>query len=107
MTEFIVPSGPFRLRESAEFGFGQRAGQRLARFELVLLRELGYTPTLTSCAVCGREIQAPGEPGTTVGQQEIVVKAFEPPSGTLPVFSGATIMGDGVPALILDAGGLL
>jgi len=24
-----------------------------------------------------------------------------------PVFSGATIMGDGVPALILDAGGLV
>jgi two-component system chemotaxis sensor kinase CheA len=42
-----------------------------------------------------------------LGQQEIVVKAFDPPRGTLPVFSGATIMGDGVPALILDAGGLL
>jgi two-component system chemotaxis sensor kinase CheA len=42
-----------------------------------------------------------------LGQQEIVVKSFEAPHGTLPVFSGATIMGDGVPALILDAGGLL
>jgi len=42
-----------------------------------------------------------------VSQQEIVVKGFEAPQGTLPVFSGATIMGDGVPALILDAGGLL
>jgi len=42
-----------------------------------------------------------------VGQREIVVKSFEAPQGTLPVFSGATIMGDGVPALILDAGGLL
>ncbi|MGH7700371.1 MAG: chemotaxis protein CheW, partial [Gemmatimonadales bacterium] len=42
-----------------------------------------------------------------LGQQEIVVKGFDPPRGTLPVFSGATIMGDGVPALILDAGGLL
>ena len=41
------------------------------------------------------------------GQREIVVKSFDPPQGTLPVFSGATIMGDGVPALILDAGGLL
>jgi two-component system chemotaxis sensor kinase CheA len=41
------------------------------------------------------------------GQREIVVKAFDAPPGTLPVFSGATIMGDGVPALILDAGGLL
>jgi two-component system chemotaxis sensor kinase CheA len=42
-----------------------------------------------------------------VGQREIVVKNFEAPQGTLPLFSGATIMGDGVPALILDAGGLL
>ncbi len=42
-----------------------------------------------------------------LGQQEIVVKAFEAPQGTLPVFSGATIMGDGVPALILDAAGLV
>src|SRR5713226_1456664 len=38
-------------------------GPRIARFELVLLRELGYTPTLSSCAVCGREIQALGDPG--------------------------------------------
>src|SRR5881296_2915909 len=42
-----------------------------------------------------------------LSQQEIVVKAFDAPHGTLPVFSGATIMGDGVPALILDAAGLV
>ena len=42
-----------------------------------------------------------------LGQQEIVVKGFDAPQGMLPVFSGATIMGDGVPALILDAGGLI
>jgi DNA repair protein RecO (recombination protein O) len=29
-------------------------GPRLARFELVFLRELGYSPSLDSCAVCGR-----------------------------------------------------
>jgi two-component system, chemotaxis family, sensor kinase CheA len=42
-----------------------------------------------------------------LGQQEIVVKPFEAPRGTAPVFSGATILGDGAPALILDAGGLI
>jgi len=42
-----------------------------------------------------------------LSQQEIVVKGFDAPAGTLPVFSGATIMGDGVPALILDAAGLV
>ncbi|HET8712217.1 MAG TPA: chemotaxis protein CheA [Gemmatimonadales bacterium] len=42
-----------------------------------------------------------------LSQQEIVVKGFDAPRGTLPVFSGATIMGDGVPALILDAASLV
>ncbi|HUL04066.1 MAG TPA: chemotaxis protein CheA [Gemmatimonadales bacterium] len=42
-----------------------------------------------------------------LGQREIVVKSFDAPQGMLPLFSGATIMGDGVPALILDAGGLV
>ena len=41
-----------------------------------------------------------------VGQQEIVVKSFDAPKGMLPIFSGATILGDGKPALILDAAGL-
>lgn len=37
---------------------GSSPGPRLARFELVLLRELGYTPALSSCAVCARELQS-------------------------------------------------
>jgi two-component system chemotaxis sensor kinase CheA len=42
-----------------------------------------------------------------LGQQEIVVKAFTPPRGMLPIFSGATILGEGRPVLILDAAGLV
>jgi two-component system, chemotaxis family, sensor kinase CheA len=42
-----------------------------------------------------------------VGQQEIVVKAFDATADTLHLFSGATILADGRPALILDAGSLL
>ncbi len=37
-----------------------------------------------------------------VGEEEIVVKAFDPPRGALPIFSGATIRADGSPALIVD-----
>jgi DNA repair protein RecO (recombination protein O) len=33
-------------------------GLRLARFELVLLRELGYSPVLEACAVCGTDFQS-------------------------------------------------
>ena len=42
-----------------------------------------------------------------LGQQEIVVKAFDATADTLHLFSGATILADGRPALILDAGSLL
>ena len=42
-----------------------------------------------------------------VGQQEIVVKQFDGVRGGLTLFSGATILGDGAPALILDVSSLL
>ena len=54
----------------------QSTGLRLARFELVLLRELGYTPTLTSCAVCGREIGA-----TLAGASGSTTLAFSSAAG--------------------------
>ncbi|GAC1515329.1 MAG: chemotaxis protein CheA [Gemmatimonadaceae bacterium] len=41
------------------------------------------------------------------GQQEIVVKQFDGVRGGLPLFSGATILGDGAPALIMDVSSLL
>ena len=36
---------------------GVPTGPRLARFETVLLRELGYSPLLETCAVCGKPAQ--------------------------------------------------
>jgi len=41
-----------------------------------------------------------------VGQQEIVVKPFDPARGMPQLFSGATILSTGAPALILDARGV-
>jgi two-component system, chemotaxis family, sensor kinase CheA len=41
------------------------------------------------------------------GQQEVVVEPFDAPRGTPPLFSGATILADGTPALILDAAALV
>ena len=40
------------------------------------------------------------------GEQEIVVKRFDGARGALPIFSGATILGNGMPALIVDVGRL-
>lgn len=42
------------LRTLAQVGVP--AGPRLARFELVLLRELGYSPALSACAGCGTPV---------------------------------------------------
>ncbi len=42
-----------------------------------------------------------------IGQQEIVVKQFDGVRDGLSLFGGATILGDGVPALIIDVGSLL
>jgi two-component system chemotaxis sensor kinase CheA len=42
-----------------------------------------------------------------MGQQEIVVKQFDATTDTLRLFSGATILSDGRPALILDAGSVV
>lgn len=41
------------------------------------------------------------------GQQEIVVKQFDAAREAAAIFSGATILGDGAPALIVDVGSLL
>lgn len=41
------------------------------------------------------------------GQQEIVVKQFDAVRDGVALFSGATILGDGAPALIVDVGSLL
>jgi two-component system chemotaxis sensor kinase CheA len=42
-----------------------------------------------------------------IGQQEIVVKQFDGVNASKTLFSGATILGDGSPALIVDASSLL
>jgi two-component system chemotaxis sensor kinase CheA len=42
-----------------------------------------------------------------VGQQDVVVKRYDPPCESALTFAGATVMGDGVPALIIDVNSLL
>jgi two-component system chemotaxis sensor kinase CheA len=41
-----------------------------------------------------------------IGQQDIVVKQFDAARDALALFSGATILADGAPALIVDVGSL-
>jgi DNA repair protein RecO (recombination protein O) len=44
----------------AAFGAAVPVGLRVMRFEMVLLRELGYSPTLETCAVCATPVAPPG-----------------------------------------------
>jgi DNA repair protein RecO (recombination protein O) len=46
------------LQDLAESAGTEAVGLRVARFELVLLRELGYSPLLDVCAVCHRPAAA-------------------------------------------------
>ncbi|MEO7360033.1 MAG: chemotaxis protein CheA, partial [Gemmatimonadaceae bacterium] len=41
-----------------------------------------------------------------IGQQDVVVKPYDAINGAETLFTGATILGDGTPALIVDLGGL-
>jgi DNA repair protein RecO (recombination protein O) len=47
------------LQAVAQFGPGEAVGTRLMRFELVLLRELGYQPALEVCAACSGPVRGP------------------------------------------------
>ena len=74
-------------------GTGDRGQQNGAKRHAVIL-EVGEQRI-------GLEVDA------LMGQQEIVVKQFDATADTLRLFSGATILSDGRPALILDAGSVL
>jgi two-component system chemotaxis sensor kinase CheA len=84
--------------------------------EMVRLRE-DYLPLIRLRRVLG--IRAPGREGAAVvaeagerrgalavdelvGREQILVKGFDGAAGTLPIFSGVTLLADGRPALVLD-----
>jgi len=58
-------------------------------------------PTAAVVAELGERRVALGV-GQVIGHEQVVVKPFDPPAGALPVFSGATILADGRPALLID-----
>lgn len=87
LRETLVPT--VRLREALGAGGARPAGRSPA-----VIVEVG-------------ERKAAVVVDALVGQQEIVVEPFDAPKGMLPVFSGATILGDGVPALIVDPAALV
>jgi two-component system chemotaxis sensor kinase CheA len=85
---------------------------REAVLPLVRFRELVQLPPAEQAAHQVIVLEA-GERRTGLvvdeltGQQDIVVKQFDPAREAISLFSGATILGDGAPALIVDVGSLM
>lgn len=57
--EYDPHPGLFDEALAALDDFGATPGPRLMRFEMVFLRELGYSPTLDACAACGETAYGP------------------------------------------------
>ena len=54
----------------------------------------GFESFRETCARLGVDV--------LLGREQIVIKEFDTAKGTLPIFSGATLLADGTPALVLD-----
>ena len=68
---------------------GVATGPRLARFEVVLLRELGYSPTLETCASCGAAVGGGGRLGFSAAAGGVVCAACLPQARDRHVLSAA------------------
>lgn len=114
---FAVPAAP--VREASDFDVTrvrvERGREVLAwhgdALPLVRLRpHLGLGDGTATGAqvllleVAGRRLACVVD--ALVGRQDIVVKPYDTVTGAAPLFSGATILGDGRPALIVDTGSL-
>ncbi len=79
---------------------------------VVMLRTLFGLPPRISEQMLGVSVLARGRRAALmvdgfVGQQDVVVKRFDPPRGGASMFAGATVLGDGSPALIVDVNSLI
>ena len=80
--------------------------------EVVMLRNLFGLPPRMAEQMLGVSVLARGHRAALVvdefvGQHDIVVKQFDPPLGGSAMFAGATVLGDGSPALIVDVNSLI
>lgn len=83
-----------------------------SRVGVVVLGNLFGVPSRISEHMSGVSVLARGRRAALVvdefvGQQDVVVKRYDPPREGSPMFSGATVLGDGSPALIVDVNSLI
>lgn len=110
--DYVIPLTHVAEAVAIRSGMSERAGGsevlRLREEVMPLLRldaRLGMRVNDASAAAVVIEV---GERRTglvvdrLVGREQIVIKEFDTAKGTLPIFSGATLLADGTPALVLD-----
>ncbi len=79
---------------------------------VVMLRDAFGLPPRMSEQMLAVSVLARGHRAALIvdgfaGQQDVVVKRFDPPRGGSSMFAGATVLGDGSPALIVDVNSLI
>ena len=104
--EIEPPSTALRGAPWAATAIGDHAAS------VIMLRTLVGLPPRISEQVLAISVLARGRRAALIvdgfaGQQDIVVKKFDPPRGGAPMFAGATVLGDGSPVLILDVNSLI
>ncbi len=104
--QFEPPAAAFRGAEWTETTIGDTI------VRVVMLRTLFGTEPCVSERMPGVSVLARGRRAALivddfVGQQDVVVKRFDPPRGGSSMFAGATVLGDGSPALIVDVNSLI
>lgn len=83
-----------------------------APVSVVMLRTMFGLPPRLSEQMLGISVLARGRRAALVvdefiGQQDVVVKRYDQPRGGSTMFAGATVLGDGSPALIVDVNSLI
>ena len=104
--QFEPPAEAFRGAEWTETTIGDLI------VRVVMLRTLFGIEPCVSERMPGVSVLARGRRAALivddfVGQQDVVVKRFDPPRGGSSMFAGATVLGDGSPALIVDVNSLI
>ncbi|HUF51215.1 MAG TPA: chemotaxis protein CheA [Longimicrobiales bacterium] len=101
LTEAVALSGSFVDASAREMLQLRTETMPLVRLRRVLQIDAGGSEQAAVIAEMG-DRRAALAVDELVGREQILVKGFDPVAGMLPYFSGATLLANGRPALVLD-----
>lgn len=104
--QFEPPAEAFSGAEWTETSVGELM-MRVITLRALFGGEPCITERMPGVSVLARGRRAALIVDDFVGQQDVVVKRFDLPRGVTSMFAGATVLGDGSPALIVDVNSLI